>query len=132
VNNLDFFSFPDPRTWPAEDVQRLHRLTAPRSLRDLFIFDTGEEAACYMEDALAALSVLPVSRDEWFTAAGYPTLAFPSWKIRNYTEQLQAAGYKVWIMDRAAGRGPDATRTRKVVSISMAREELARRRRKWA
>jgi hypothetical protein len=59
-------------------------------------------------------------------------LAFPSRKIASYTEQLQSAGYKVWIMDAAQRKGTATTGDAKVVSIDSAREKIARGRRKWA
>ena len=126
------FPFPDPRTWPADAVRRFQEVTAPRSVCDVFIFDLGEYAALYMEDAILAINILSVCPEEWRTGAGYPALVFYSWKIANYTEQLQAAGYKVWIMDAAQRKGTASTRGVKVVNIDSAREEIARRRRKWA
>lgn len=125
------FWYPDPKVWPADAVERFRGFTEPRTLLDLFIFNAdGDAAALYMEDALSALAVLPVAADQWFTHAGYPSFVFAPWKIKEYTEALEAAGYRVWLMERAA---PE-TRLRmtgNVIDIGAARG-VSGKRRKWA
>jgi heptaprenylglyceryl phosphate synthase len=124
------FTFPEPQRWPAETLRAFGKATGERSLLDIFIFDHGHAMAMYMEDAVTALAVLPITRDEWFTHAGYPAVVFDPPKLERYREQLQAAGYRVVVLEKASevetrGNG-------KVISIASARTVSARRRHKWA
>jgi hypothetical protein len=128
----DTFGYPNPKLWPAGKVELFRRLTEPRSLLEIFIFDNGNGAAeMCMEDALTALAVLPVARDQWFTCSGYPSFVFGAGRIKEFSEKLGAAGYRVWLMERPRQEGPPRARG-KVIDISTAREGTDGRRRKWA
>jgi hypothetical protein len=83
-----------------------------------------------MEDALTALAVLPVTRERWFTCSGYPSFVFGAGRIKEYTEKLEAAGYRVWLMERPQQERPPRARGN-VIDISTAREGAGRHR-KWA
>ena len=124
------FRYPDPRLWPAAAVELFRSLTEPRSLLDLFIFDNDNGAAeMCMEDALTALAVLPVTREQWLTCSGYPSFVFGAGRIKEYTEKLEVAGYRVWVMERPRQERPRTMGN--VIDIGTAREGAGRRR-KWA
>jgi hypothetical protein len=82
-----------------------------------------------MEDALTASQFIQINQEEWFTDLGYPCLVFEWSKLDAYTRALNAAGYKVWALEKAAQS--DKQRC-KVVSITSLRNTLAQRRHKWA
>ncbi len=125
------FTFPDPRTWPADAVENFRRATEPRSLMDVFAFRySDQDGAMHMEDALTAAQFLPVRRDEWSTDLGYPSFIFEWGKLSGYTQKLQAAGYHVWILEKSAQGNPK--KSSKVVSITSGCKTLAQRRHKWA
>jgi hypothetical protein len=111
-------------------VERFRNFTEPRTLLDLFIFDTGcDAAACYMEDAISCLDILPVAAEQWFTHAGYPSFVFGARKINEYTAKLEAAGYRVWLMEKPLQDRPRPAAN--VIDIGAARK-TAGRLRKWA
>ena len=125
------FAFPDPRTWPPEAVENFRRVTEPHFLMDVFAFRQSDQTGAFLlEDALTGLQFLPVRRDEWSTELGYPSFIFEWGKLSGYTQKLQAAGYHVWIMEKAAQGNPK--KSGKVVSISSGRRIVAQRRHKWA
>ena len=127
----DAFTYPDPQTWPADAVQNFCHATEPRSLMDVFAFRHSDQSGSfYLEDALTCLQFLPVRRDEWCNDLGYPSFTFEWSKLSGYTQKLQAAGYRVWILEKAAQVNPE--RSGKVVTITSARKTLGRRRQKWA
>jgi hypothetical protein len=126
-----YFTFPAPGTWPAEALRKFREATGERSLADVFIFDHGFSHAMYMEDAITALSLLPVPRSEWFTRLGYPSIIFEPSKLHLYSEILASHGYRVVVMEKSAQREPDDP-SGKVVNIASARATVARRRRQWA
>jgi hypothetical protein len=112
-------------------VEKFRNLTEPRSLLDLFIFDNDNGAAeMCMEDALTALAVLPVTGDRWFTGSGFPSFVFGAGRIKEYSEKLEAAGYRVWLLERPQQERPPRARGN-VIDISTAREGAGRHR-KWA
>ena len=124
------FLFPSPRTWPAEAVANFRHATEPRTLMDVFAFRHSDQSGSfYMEDALTASQFLPISPDQWSTELGYPCFVFEWSKLSGYTERLEAAGYCVWILEKAA---QSPKKTAKVVSITSARNAIAQRRHKWA
>lgn len=126
------FKCPDPRRWPADAVENFRRLTEPRFLMDMFAFRHSDQTGSfYMEDALSALQLLPIRRDEWSTQLGYPCFSFEWGKLSGYTQKLQAAGYRVLIMEKAA-QADDPKKSGKVVTITSARNALTRRHQKWA
>ena len=85
----------------------------------------------YMEDAISALAVLPVTPEQWSTDLGYPVLSFDPRKIRDYSIDLRAAGFRVSVIERGAAR--PCKKTAKVVSITTARAaRIGRAGRKWA
>jgi hypothetical protein len=125
------FKFPDPRTWPADAVGNFRLVTEPRFLMDMFAFRHSDQTGSfYMEDAVSCLQLLPIRRDEWSTELGYPSFTFEWGKLSGYTQKLQAAGYCVLIMEKAA-QG-NLKKSGKVVSISTARNSHGQRRHKWA
>lgn len=98
---------------------------------DVFAFRRSDETGAFLlEDALTALQFLPVRRDEWSTELGYPSFIFDWRKLNGYTEKLQAAGYHVWILEKAAQGNPQ--KSDKVVSITSGLKTLTQRRHKWA
>jgi hypothetical protein len=120
------FSFPDPRRWPRSAVRSFQQATGSRSLFDISVFMHGQVAALHMEDAIAGLSVLPVSPQQWHTHMGYPVLTFDPSKLAEYKAKFRAAGYRVVVLEPMTGEWQH-----KVVDIASAREKFARRR-KWA
>lgn len=124
------FSVPRPQTWPPEAVRAFEQVTGRRSLFDVFLFDHQNAAAMYFEDAITALAVLPITREEWFTHCGYPVVVFDPWKIQQYSQGLAVAGYRVVILEKSARPRPEGNS--KVVSIASARGVPSRRRHKWA
>lgn len=126
------FTFPDPQTWPAAEVENFRRATEPRSLMDVFAFRYSDQrrGSFFMEDAVLAVQLLPIRQDEWSTALGYPACTFEWWKLSGYTQTLEAAGYRVWILEPVARQTSNASD--KVVSITGPRALLARRPQKWA
>lgn len=125
-----YFDFPAPETWPADSLRAFARVTGERSLLDVFIFARENSGDLYMEDAVLALSVLPVTRAEWSTRSGYPQVTFELSKLHQYTQGLADAGYRVVTMEKCAEQAPD--RNGKVVSIAIAHRAASRRRHKWA
>lgn len=124
------FCFPPPQEWPADAVRAFREITGRSTLSDVFLFDYRYVVAIYLEDAVAALLVLPVTREEWFTHTGYPAVVFEPCKIQRYSEGLRAAGYRPVVLERAAP--PRLEENGKVVSITRARTPDVRRHHKWA
>jgi len=123
------FHFPDPKAWPLELVENFRRLTEPRTLQDVFVFVYSDVAGLFMEDAITALSVLPVVPGEWSTELGYPSFFFDRSVLNEHVRKFESAGYQVWLMEKPANR--DSLQTGKVVNIAAARNTHARRL-KWA
>jgi len=126
-----YFEYPSPEAWPAEALRVFGKATGARSLLDVFVFQHENAAALYFEDAIAALTVLPVTRAEWSARLGYPQVFFDLSKVEQYVNGLAAAGYRVVVMEKcSAHRQPEGNG--KVISIASARTTISRRRHKWA
>jgi len=125
-----YFTFPPPEAWPAEARRTFRQSVGERSLIDVCVFDHGTTNAMYMEDAVTALAVLPITREEWFTRLGYPSVMFDPSKLEQYSQRLADAGYRVVVMEKCTRQRAD--RNGKVVSIASARVAAPRRRHKWA
>jgi hypothetical protein len=98
---------------------------------DMFAFRQSDQTgAFFMEDALTALQFLPIRRDEWSIELGYPSVVFEWGTLSRYTQKLQAAGYRVWILEKAAQGSPK--RSGKVVTITSGRKGFTQGRHKWA
>lgn len=124
------FVWPDPRAWPAEVVRLYRSATEPRSLHDVFIFNLdADTSACYLEDAITALTAISVPPSEWYVDRGYPSFVFCHSKLQNYTRKLQEAGYSVQIVENLAYT---TEKEAGVINIATARESINRKRRKWA
>jgi hypothetical protein len=125
------FTFPDPRAWPADAVESFRYATEPHSLMDMFAFRQSDQTGLFfMEDAISALQFLPIRRDEWSTELGYPAFMFEWGKLIGYTQKLHAAGYRVFILEKAAQGNPK--KSGKVVTITSARNASTRSHQKWA
>lgn len=134
-----FFEFPAPETWPADALRAFGRVTGERSLFDVFIFEHEFAGALYLEDAVLALTLLPITRAEWSTGLGYPQIYFDLSKMDQYAQGIIDAGYRVLVMARCAQQEPDhqansrsGIQNGKVVSIASGRPAGCRRRHKWA
>lgn len=63
---------PDGRAWPEDVRVWFHKATGECGPLDVFIFNHGQVACMYLQDAVTAAAILEVDASEWFTERGYP------------------------------------------------------------
>ncbi len=125
------FPFPDARTWPREICERLRNLKGDEGQwNDILLFDCGNEAAVYLEDALAVIQIIAADPADWHVEYGFPWLSFDPSLIDEYSALLSSHGYRVRIIDvirkdyETTPKKPVLPPGQKVVDIAAARQAL--------
>lgn len=109
---------PDPRTWPSEIRTWFRNAVGEWGTLDVFVFNCGSVAACYLHDAITAGALLAVTGDEWHTEGGYPAFVFDPVRIGEIQRRLGSAGYDVHVLEPAGQRKRSARRLAPVVCIT--------------
>ena len=117
--------YPDPRAWPKGVRDWFCAVRGNCVPLDIFIFNHGNSAAMYLQDAITAQCILNVEPSEWQIDQGYPAFVFHPAKIDAIRRFLEKVGYSVKVMvpacQPAALKARAKTGLQRVVSISSAR-----------
>jgi hypothetical protein len=125
AGGIGILPIPDARTWPLEIRTWFHNAVGEAGPLDVFIFNHGQVAALYLQDAVTAAAVLDVHIEEWHTERGYPVFVFDPGRIDEVRHHLGLCGYVVRVLEPADGRRPHARRKpAAVVNISSARVKV--------
>ncbi|HEY9142114.1 MAG TPA: hypothetical protein VIN93_14550 [Bryobacteraceae bacterium] len=117
---IGMLPIPDPRHWPAE-IRRWYRDAVGKcGPLDVFIFNSGQVGALYLQDAITAAAVCKVNVSEWHTERGFPAFIFDAGRVAEIQHQLDQCGYKTHIVE-TAGKRSSKQRRAPVVSIACAR-----------
>ena len=115
---------PDPRFRPAEIRAWFRNATGVCGPLDVFIFDSGQVGAMYLQDAVTAAAVLPVDASEWHTERGFPAFIFDAARIDEIRQRLDGSGYTVRVLHSTAEQKRSVKRRRApVVDIGSARKK---------
>ncbi|MGD0669533.1 MAG: hypothetical protein ABSB23_18395 [Bryobacteraceae bacterium] len=109
---------PDPRTWPSEIRTWFRNAVGEWGALDVFVFNYGSVAACYIHDAITVGALLEVTGDEWHIEGGYPAFVFDPVRIGEIQHRLGNAGYDVHVLEPAGQQKPSARRLASVVCIT--------------
>lgn len=114
---------PDPRTWPDEICAWFRGATGECGPLDVFVFNHGQVAACYLQDAITAGAILDVDASEWHTERGYPAFFFAPSRIGEIQHRLGICGYVVHVLQvgKEQQKQPCNRKLAPVVSISSVR-----------
>lgn len=120
--NLPGFPVPDPRHWPSEIRAQL--LALKRDPWVVVIFDFGDVASIFCEDAVAALALLDdVEPGQWSTAGGFPSLSFDAAEIEEYSRRFAACGFSVRLEREGYEQVATPTHRAEVIDIAAVRAQ---------
>lgn len=115
---------PDGRAWPEDVRVWFHKATGECGPLDVFIFNHGQVACMYLQDAVTAAAILEVDASEWFTERGYPIFCFDPKRIGEIQHRLGIVGYTVHVLEPAEGpKRPSPRKRGKVLNIAVGREK---------
>jgi len=125
IGSIGMLLLTDPRHWPAEIRVWFNNATGAHGPLDVFIFDSGQVGAMYLQDAITAAALLQVDASEWHTERGFPAFVFDRARIGEISHRLGICGYHVHVLEPAttASKSPKRKRSAAVVSIAGARRE---------
>lgn len=113
---------PNPRTWPKEIREWFRSTIGEAGPLDVFVFDYGQIACLYLQDAITAAAVLPIAPSEWHTEHGYPIFCFESERMPDIQKQLCVVGYEVHVLAPAQRHQPTQQSQAKVINIASIRK----------
>lgn len=124
---LGFLPVPDPRSWPEEILTWFRKATGECGPLDVFIFNHGQVAALYLQDAVTAAAVMEIDISEWRTERGYPVFCFDPERIGEIQHRLGIVGYEVRVLEPAEQqKQAKQSRRAKVLNIAVGREKAQR------
>ncbi|HLI85791.1 MAG TPA: hypothetical protein VKV17_17890 [Bryobacteraceae bacterium] len=125
------FPIPDPRLWPVAPRDWLRAVKGEGARwNDVVLFDCGDCAAAYLEDAVILAQIAAPNPAGWSVDEGFPALVFDSALIGEYSARLSSHGYHVRVAGDEKPAGKLAKRRRrsaKVIDIAAARQLFGRR-----
>lgn len=115
---------PDPRTWPEEIRAWFRKATGECAPLDVFIFNHGQVACLYLQDAITAAAVMEIDISEWHTERGYPVFVFDPGRIGEVQHQLGIVGYEVRVLEPVERQvQPGKRKSAKVLNIAVGRDK---------
>jgi hypothetical protein len=99
TRGIGVLPIPDPRTWPPEIRTWFRNAVGEWGALDVFVFNYGSVAACYIHDAVLVGALLEADGSEWHVEGGYPAFVFNPCRIGEIQRRLGSAGYDVHILE---------------------------------